>query len=583
MARIKTIEIHNIKGIKQLKLDLDLIPNKPSLFVASNGFGKTSFATAFNSLNRNRINLNENDLHEQLETNKPLISIEYSEDNRAVTIYNATESSNGIYSEFDVQVIRNTLESKHTKKNMGGFTHVSSHICIPPITLIDRIPKKQTPRYSCLAVRQSFGKNGKILPNISGEINNPNIIFQIGSQVDMGKLLQVRSTRAIEKFKEEANKLSGSTADMTRTLNGSHISLLSDIEPLTKIVEILKNNGINRTIEIEHYLSALQFFESFKIEPREFKTYVEYCNHVIHEQHLKTFFNALNPTWKNIRPTKEKDKLILHFPEATHISNGERDILCFIAKLLIAKNKLNKSKCILIIDEIFDYLDDANLISAQYYLSRMIQEYKEDGRQLYPIILTHLNPLYFKSYRFKDQKVYYLERKPISFDKKVFNVILKREEERIRDAIGTFYLHHHSSDINLTAEFAALGLDPSLSTANSFKRYISNQLTEYLNGNRYDPASVCCALRISIEEIVFNALDSAHYADFLDTHGTTPKLEFAESKGINIPETFHLLGVIYNEAMHFRYPNQDYATPLFSKLDNSTIRHMINEACSCIL
>jgi hypothetical protein len=37
----------------------DLIPNKPNIFVAPNGFGKSSFTTAFKVLNKNKINLTE--------------------------------------------------------------------------------------------------------------------------------------------------------------------------------------------------------------------------------------------------------------------------------------------------------------------------------------------------------------------------------------------------------------------------------------------------------------------------------------------------------------------------------------------
>ena len=44
--KIKSIEIENIKGISHAKYDLGIIPNKPNLIVAPNGFGKSSFATA---------------------------------------------------------------------------------------------------------------------------------------------------------------------------------------------------------------------------------------------------------------------------------------------------------------------------------------------------------------------------------------------------------------------------------------------------------------------------------------------------------------------------------------------------------
>ena len=58
---IKTITIKNVRGINLKKVTLNMIPNKPSILVAPNGAGKSSFAFAFQWLNRLRIKLNEED------------------------------------------------------------------------------------------------------------------------------------------------------------------------------------------------------------------------------------------------------------------------------------------------------------------------------------------------------------------------------------------------------------------------------------------------------------------------------------------------------------------------------------------
>lgn len=39
--------------------------------------------------------------------------------------------------------------------------------------------------------------------------------------------------------------------------------------------------------------------------------------------------------------------------------------------------ELTKLDNILIIDEVFDYLDDANLMAVQYYITQMIKEFKD--------------------------------------------------------------------------------------------------------------------------------------------------------------------------------------------------------------
>ncbi|OQB82063.1 MAG: hypothetical protein BWX87_00366 [Bacteroidetes bacterium ADurb.Bin123] len=61
--KIKSIEITNVKGIGNHNFQLDLIPNKPNVLVAPNGFGKSSFGVAFDSLRRNKIELDAKNYH----------------------------------------------------------------------------------------------------------------------------------------------------------------------------------------------------------------------------------------------------------------------------------------------------------------------------------------------------------------------------------------------------------------------------------------------------------------------------------------------------------------------------------------
>ena len=57
------------------------------------------------------------------------------------------------------------------------------------------------------------------------------------------------------------------------------------------------------------------------------------------------------------------------------------------------------------------------------------------------------------------------------------------------------------------------------------------------------------------------------------------KLEFCEENGITISETHYLLGLIYNDDLHW-HEQRDYETPLISKLENMTIKKMIQEIFS---
>ncbi|MCE9540395.1 MAG: hypothetical protein K8R85_14440, partial [Bacteroidetes bacterium] len=62
--KIRSIEITNIKGIGNHTFNLDLVPNKPNLLVAPNGFGKSSFSIGFDSLKRTKIELNDKHYHQ---------------------------------------------------------------------------------------------------------------------------------------------------------------------------------------------------------------------------------------------------------------------------------------------------------------------------------------------------------------------------------------------------------------------------------------------------------------------------------------------------------------------------------------
>jgi len=54
---LKKITIEHVKGISNRNFELNILANKPSLLVAPNGFGKSSFATAFNSLQTNKLSV----------------------------------------------------------------------------------------------------------------------------------------------------------------------------------------------------------------------------------------------------------------------------------------------------------------------------------------------------------------------------------------------------------------------------------------------------------------------------------------------------------------------------------------------
>ena len=49
----------------------------------------------------------------------------------------------------------------------------------------------------------------------------------------------------------------------------------------------------------------------------------------------------------------------------------------------------------------FDYLDDASLLVAQHFLLELMKQFKDAGKSIDVVILTHLDPSQLKSFRFK--------------------------------------------------------------------------------------------------------------------------------------------------------------------------------------
>jgi len=262
------------------------------------------------------------------------------------------------------------------------------------------------------------------------------------------------------------------------------------------------------------------------------------------------------------------------------ISNGQRDILTFISRLMECHYKESKA-CILVIDEFFDYLDDANLVAFQYYVSTLIDSYRKHKRIIFPILLTHIDPNYLKHFCFNDKRlnVCYLKECKGRISDKMSRLIGTRENPLIKNEVDTFFLHFHPNfgEVDITDKFKELSLNEDWGKPENFKKKVDRELRRYLfeSDNAYDPLAVCVSIRIKIEESVYSCIKEDTYrANFLATHGTTEKLNYAHDLGILIPETYYLLGIIYNHPLHLVGDN-DVSKPLSMKLENLTIKSMI--------
>lgn len=576
--QIKSIQIKNVRGIQNKTIPLDMLPNKPSILVAPNGSGKSSFAFAFQWLNRFRLKLEMDDAYEGNVNNKPQLIITTDEpDNNT---YIADENVNNVSKKFGIFVINNCLKaSSPGQKN--GVLMGKAKITIPDIKLLGEKPNDVNLIDDFDEVYDTADLPQGFLPLINVLVNNNRFM----ASCDLDKLkIKVRQAKVINDQLEQIKTYTGTVADRQLKVESINKAVLEEIPAIRYAKNLLKSFCVNNS-DTKLLLKAIRLVTLAYRKKQDFKSRIDIANYKINEDSTRKLFDALKKTWKDIKPHRDHGKLILRIGDAQRISNGERDILILLGMLQKAKNSFTKRDNILVIDEVFDYLDDANLVAAQHYVNTFIKDLKDEGKNIYPIILSHINPIYFRTFAFRDMKVYYLN--PLQYPNASDNMMkvvrkrdeLERQDKDKADLISKYMLHYHP-DYSRSMEDVIGMNDPNWNDIPTFKAYCLRQTEECLKGKRYDSLAVCVALREMIEKYCYQKLETENQKKkFLDdSFGTENKINYVETFNIVLPETFSLLGLIYNDPLHPNNKNKiDLRQTLYSRLENNTIKGMISE------
>lgn len=576
--QIKSIQIKNVRGIQDKTIPLDMLPNKPSILVAPNGSGKSSFAFAFQWLNRLRLKLEMDDAYEGNVNNKPQLIITTDEpDNNT---YIADENVNNVSKKFGIFVINNGLKASSPGQH-NGVLMGKAKITIPDIELLGEKPNDVNliddfdDVYDTAALPQGF------LPLINLLLSNHR--FMVSCDLDKLKI-KAKPAKVINDQLEQIKTYTGTVAQRHLKVESDNKAVLEEIPAILYAENLLKSFCVNDS-DTKILLKAIRLVTLAYRKKQDFKSRIDIANYKINEDSTRKLFDALKKTWKDIKPHRDHGKLILRIGDAQRISNGERDILILLGMLQKAKNYFTKRDNILVIDEVFDYLDDANLVAAQHYVNMFIKVLKDEGKNIYPIILSHINPTYFRTFAFRDMKVYYLN--PLQYPNASDNMIkvvrkrdeLERQDKDKADLISKYMLHYHP-DYSRSMEDVIGMNDPNWNDIPTFKAYCLRQTEEYLKGKRYDSLAVCVALREMIEKFCYQKLKTQEQkTHFLDVaFGTENKINYIETLGYPLPETFSLLGLIYNDPLHTNNNNKiDLRQTLYSRLENNTIKGMISE------
>jgi ABC-type cobalamin transport system ATPase subunit len=543
---IQSVEIQNVKGIQDKTLfPLNLEANKITFVVAPNGFGKSSFFTAFKSLKPRSLSVEPKD--------KSLLG---SDSSLEITIegnsYKADSNKNEIMKAIGILAINSSLVAtapgRRTEYAQKPYNKVET------IELIKIPERKEFKTYSNYATI-----TGRGAPDFRKDyLDNYEFIIKLtGFPTKYCDTLKT----AIEQNNDNA---------------------IVNITQYKFLQNITANN--DDSIKIIKFLAGMS--------EGELKKYIKYAQYSIFKARIKAILENLRTSDHQRAPRKDNknNALILEFPRADKLSNGQRDVIQLVAHLEKAKLELDKSKNLLIIDELFDYLDDANLLIVQYFLSRLVKDFEKQDKDLYVVLLTHLDPSYFKSYNLKEFNISALNSQDFSsfkqLDEYFVKLLIHRKEnnKEYKDALESNFLHYHHSSEDISREKVPNGLshqNPLLSFS-EFSKHLNKEFNNYINGEPYCCYSVSCYIRIEIEKRTYLKLeDESLKENFLKTHKTLKKLELYKEKGKEVPELYFLLGIIHNEALHINEKTKEQKSfMIYSKLQNAIIKGWLKDTFS---
>ena len=581
---ITNITISNIKGygITDNSIDVNIDPSRVNILVAPNGFGKSSMAMAFKSLKKTKLEVEVDALHNQDETLQPSVSICLDGNT-----YIANSNKNDISKEITPYVINCKLDVKATSQNIHGRYSISKGSLIIGDVEICSIPAKQPKFYKYSELTHCFGAKDMVLTNIEPLFGDNMFVGLIQDYAQFFEKFKAQKRQAlvdevVAKIKQEK----GTISEIRKSIADNVFSNLEAESNYMSLDELLSYG--DRSSHIDKFDLFYQLFYLYKYKKDELMKASRRAVYNGFKLRFDENLHLLDTTLKGIHSSENKstNKLMVTFPEAKRISNGQRDLLTFVSQLTEFKTNLKEGKkYLLIIDEVFDYLDDANMIAAQYYLSSILK----DNSDIYVVLLTHLNPVYFRSYVFnkKLQNPQYLLNVQAKSSDAMKAFITFREglnrtdesQDTLYGNLSRYFFHYESSTTDLSA---GISVKPNLRTnwfkGINLKTYVLGELNKYLGDDTtaktYDPYAVCLGIRYRVEKIAYDLLGTVEQKEtFVSTKKTDKKLEYAETQGVVVPNACFFLSLIHNDADHLKDPNAE--KPCVYKLDHPILKNVV--------
>ncbi len=572
---ISKIHIENIRGFEKVSLTVNLRPNCTNILVAPNGFGKSSISTAFNCARGSKLNVDEKDKYKKKDAAVSRLSIDYDD-----KTLHANSDLNEISGEFDIHVIKSNIEPKAKLPKINGFTVAKPYLEIPSLDLGPAFDKEKI-NFDINSYKPLFGENSKVVPNLSTRCDDEILRSELlGVIASIDKLKQKKSSDLFEEMIEAVKGLGGSKASISDKVAAQYAQKVDELPHLKAVFDVVMKHGQGNTW-LDSVIICYILMDLCASDRPNLKKWLQYAVYSRRLKSLKDFIGDINGAWVTAEIKETKGRVLVTFPDASSLSNGQRDLLYFGCNLLRTRETNSTKPCILLIDEVFDYLDDANIVVAQYFMSKLIDTYREEGRQIYICLLTHLDPVYFKGYALKRQQTVYLGDTTQKISETMRKVIAHRDDACWAADLSRHFLHYHPDDCDISETFnSTYGLPKKHGKSHGFYEFLKEEWDKCVaGGGSYDPFAVCAYVRVQIERCAYSKIQTQPEREkfLLECNGTANKLEYAESIGILVPEACLLLGVVYNDALH-RKGAIDQSSTIALKLRNLGLQSMMKQA-----
>ncbi len=575
--QITKIRIENIKGKAKLEKSFaGLCSNKVNLFVAPNGFGKSTITAAFSAAMSGKMRLKKEDYYEQNKKNIPKLIIEYKNDDGSKEIVVSDDKKGEISKCFYVDVIKNPVYAKASHMKIKGKNASIARSIIKDVEVCKK-RKKVEISYTYKEMKKIFKKN---TPNLSNFLNSKEGLQFLNDHIS--EIKKCGSQKRISSVLKEINSENASR---------KYVDLLK-YSSSKKIMEDLQNQfRLSCGEQVCYLIQFVYLCDEVCKKAKDSLKYVEYKEiKKMLDERLKEF----NTTGLKLQSKVSNEKLYVKFGNASRMSNGERDVLYFITRLLKFSISVEKKPCILVIDEIFDYLDGTNLLAAQFYLSQELTRLKTENKIVFPILMTHLDPAVFSNYCFKKMAIHYLTNKSkLTENDKIVKLLklrnrLKKEKNEKASELEMYLLHFFPDNWPIPDEILSQLGNGFWNDSYSYICYLYSEITEkYLEKKDYNALAVIIGLRIKIEERIVEMLPESKKIEYYNKHGSKKKFRFAEevieNGDMEIPEIFYLLRPLYNEVLHLGddwNKDKNKIESAYLKLSSIPIREMIRKIFS---